>query len=170
MNLRYKSKEDMTSSVNLLISILIRYPEVSTINYDPESRTLKFSFLFQYKFKKSELEYIEKILKDSIDVYNRLETKEPGYIEIASDNMDDYTIIKIERDVDTLIQEEIALIVQCLQQSVKTRMLIENAPYEEDLEMQEELIESMLESVKCCHESKRLFAFREEGRVLVFNK
>ena len=41
---------------------------------------------------------------------------------------------------------------------------------EEDLLMQEELIEHMLENLKISSPEKNLIAFREEGRVLVFNK
>ena len=41
---------------------------------------------------------------------------------------------------------------------------------EEDLELQEEMIGHMLENIKGTTIGKKLIAFREEGRVLVFNK
>jgi hypothetical protein len=41
---------------------------------------------------------------------------------------------------------------------------------EEDLLVQEEIIDEMLQDVKDCRQDKNIVAFREEGRVVVFNK
>ncbi|AQS59297.1 hypothetical protein [Desulforamulus ferrireducens] len=172
MDLRYKGKEDLTNSVSLLISILIRYPEVAKINFDPEKNILKFTFIHAGVMTEAEIAGLKDKALSSIQVYNSLEYKAPRIINLDYKISDGFTMIEIQRDVDTLVQEEIALIVELFRQYISKNLVTEESEQlvEEDLEVQDELIEHMLESVKMKAENKRLYAFREEGRVLVFNK
>ncbi|MBM7854478.1 hypothetical protein JOC37_000851 [Desulfohalotomaculum tongense] len=168
----YKSSEDVTETVNLLTSILVRYPEISTINFNPEKKTLKLNFIFADVLEESELKSLQEFIRDSIEAYNMLERKKANILKISSQIIESLTIIQIERDIDTLVQGEIALIIQSLHQAGKTNIITENPEtfYEDDLKFQEEMIEAMLENVKSCNKGKPLFAFRADGRVLVFNK
>jgi len=170
---RCKNKRnEITDSVGLLISILVRYPEVATINFDPEKQLLKFTFIYSQVIKESEFNCIREELMNSIEVYNLLEKRNTSFISIEHQVFDNITLIEVERDVDTLAQEEITLIVELFRQNLDTNLVTEESEhlFEEDLIAQEEIIEHMLESIKSSTQDKYLFAFREEGRVLVFNK
>lgn len=173
LGVSYKgSGEDVTDSVGLLISILVRYPEVSTINFDPENQLLKFTFIYSQVLGDNELNNLREKLLDSIEVYNLLEGKETRVVSLSHQVCDKLTLIEVQRDVNTLTQEEINLIVELFHQYLNNNLVTEeNEQYiEEDLLAQEEIIEHMLESIKGSTQDKYLFAFREEGRVLVFNK
>lgn len=172
MDFRYKGKEDLTNSVSLLISILIRYPEVAKINFDPEKHALKFTFMYTGILSDAEIAELKHNILSSIEVYNALECKYPQVVHLDYKISDNLTMIEIQRDVDTLVQEEIALMVELFRQSIHKSLVTEESEQlvDEDLMVQEELIEHMLQSVKAKSENKRLYAFREEGRVLVFNK
>ena len=161
-----------TDTVGLLITILVRYPEVAKINFDPENQMLKFTFIYAQVFDESELTNLKTKLSDSIEAYNYLEGKETRFVDISYQVSENLTLIEVQRDVDTLAQEEITLIVEILQGSLKTNPVTEESDQllEEDLVAQEEFIEHMLENVKFSNHDKQFFAFREEGRVLVFNK
>jgi len=163
---------NVTESVGLLISILVRYPEVATINFDPEKHLLKFTFIYAQIMSKSELDNLCNKLMDSIAVYNLLEGKDTKFVSLNHQFCSDLTMIEVNRDVDTLTQEEIALIVELFRQCQQGNLVTEENGHfiEEDLVAQEEIIDHMLESIKCSKQDKPLFAFREEGRVIVFNK
>lgn len=170
---RYKSNRgNVTDSVGLLISILVRYPEVATVDFDPEKHLLKFTFIYSQVLGKDELENLHDKLINSIEVYYLLEGKEPKFISLNHQVCSNLTMIEIQRDVDTLVQEEITLMVNLFHQYLHTNLVTEGNEqlFEEDLIAQEELIEHMLENIKCSKQEKSLFAFREEGKVLVFNK
>lgn len=171
MEFELKNGARITDTASLAISILIRYPEVSTVNYNPLNKTIKFSFLISTNIDNVEFTTIKKCLIDSIDVYNVLEGRMVKLIDINKQNVDNYTLLEIQRDVETLTQGEIYLIVKSVFQSVKSNIIIDqlNVRNDEDVELQEELIESMLYSVKNSHTDKPLLAIREGGRVLVFN-
>lgn len=172
LDFRYKGKGDVTNSVSLLISILIRYPEVAKINFDPDKQILRFTFLYSRALSDTEINDLREKIISSIEVYNQLENKNPQVVILDYKVADNITMIEIQRDVDTLVQEEISLMVELFQQYVKNNLVTEEQEQlvDEILIEQEELIEHMLESVKTKSENKRLYAFREEGRVLVFNK
>mgnify|MGYP005848370273 CR=1 FL=1 len=173
MGVRCKNKrEDLTDSVGLLISILVRYPEVATINFDPDKQLLKFNFIYSQVIGDNELKNLKDKLMDSIEVYNLLEKKEVRVISISHQIFENLTLIEVLRDVGTLAQEEITLIVELFRQYLNANLVTEQSEhfFEEDMIAQEEIIEHMLESIKGSTQDKYLFAFRDEGRVLVFNK
>lgn len=171
MEFELKNGTDITDTVSLAISILIRYPEVSTINYNPVDKTIKFSFLISTNIDDAEFNTIQKLLMDSIDVYNMLEDRNVELVNITKQNIGDYTLLEIQRDIETLTQGEICVLVMSIHQSVQANIIIEKTSNinDEDNELQEELIESMLRSVKYSQTEKPLLAIREDGRVLVFN-
>lgn len=172
MDLRYKGQKDITDSVSLLISILVRYPEVATIDLEADHQVLKFTFLFNQSISTDNLTNLKGILLESIQVYNYLENRKPTRISINQQDCDEITVVEILRDVESLSQEEIALIVDVFNQYFRYNLVKEASDdmIEEDLLVQEELIEHMLESVKGNNDNDHLYAFREEGKVLVFNK
>lgn len=172
MGARCRTKDEVTNSVGLLISILVRYPEVATINFEPDKQILNFTFIISRPLGEVELTGMETILMDSIEVFNALEGRETGMVALKYQVGDQLTLIEVQRDVDTLILEEISLIVNLFRQHLQPSLVTEiNEPlFEEDMLIQEEIIDHMLESVREQVEEKYLYAFREEGRVLVFNK
>lgn len=174
MRLQYKSqpKEDVSDSIGLLISILVRYPEVGTINYDPVDQHLKFTFLLSSVLDETELVNFKNKVINSIETYNILEGKTPIVVKADYNLYENFTMIEVIRDVGTLSQEEISLVIELVYLNYKNQLVTEKNEnvVEEDLIMQEELIEHMLENLKLSSPEKNLIAFREEGRVLVFNK
>ncbi len=174
MNLQYKSKsqEEVSDSIGLLISILVRYPEVGTINYDPIDQDLKFTFMFSCVLDESELVNFKKKVIDSIQTYTELEGTRPTIVEAGYTICEGFSMFEIKRDVGTLTQEEISLVIELVYTDFRNYLVTEASEsiMEEDLLMQEELIEHMLENLKTSTPEKNLIAFREEGRVLVFNK
>ncbi len=174
MYLQYKLKpqQEVSDSIGLLISILVRYPEVGTINYDPLKQNLKFTFILTGELAEAKLVNFKKKVIESIETYNSLEGRSPACIEVNYYPGDNFTMFEITRDFRTLTQEEISLAIDLVYLNFKQNLVTEKSEYlvEEDLLMQEELIEQMLESLKTSFPQKNLIAFREEGRVLVFNK
>jgi len=172
LSIQYKIRDNMSDSVGLVTSILVRYPEVATIIFNPEQQVLKLTFILNQKPDFMAIETMKSRVTESIEVYNFLEGNKPGLVLIGLQECDQFTLIEIQRDVDTLVQEEIALIVQLFYDFFGNCLVTDynNSYFEEDLLMQEEIIEQMLENVKIKSDNKHWYAFREEGRVLVFNK
>lgn len=166
-----KGKEEVADGVGLLISILLRYPEVSVIRYEPNENVLGFSFISSDTIDDEYLKKIETTLIDGIEAWNLLENRKPKIMEIYTESTDGLSKIEMLRDMDSLSLEEVSLLVSLLDQMGVEIIVEGNESYlEEDLLLQEEVIRHLLDNIKKCDYNKNLFAFREEGRVLVFNQ
>jgi hypothetical protein len=170
LDFEYRNGKQVTDTVNLITLIMYWYPEISTVNFNPKLRTLKLGFLMSNNITNSEFCINQKMLMDSIEVFNHLEKRKPEVINISYQYIDNYTMIEIERDIDTLVQGEISLTILSLQQLAKNNIIIEkNYSDSEDDLLEKDIIDSMLIKVKNAKGDPPMLAFREEGRVLVFN-
>lgn len=164
--------ERISDGVNLLISILVRYPEIGTVNYDAAKSSIKFTFMLSSILAEAQFSLLKQTLLSSIDAYHTLESKKGAQSGIQLSACDNMAMLTIQRDVNTLTKGEIALIITLLREKIKDLLVVDDndAMLEEDLLVQEEVIDSMLESVRTKHEGNGLIGIREDGRVLVFNK
>ena len=169
---RHRSGDETGDSVNLLTSILVRYPEVATINFDPDQQLLTFTFILSRPIPGNGVVSLRDKLLASIDVFNWLDGRSVRYATVVHLPGEQLTRLEVKRDVESLEREEIGLIVEILRQYLKNDLVTEaNEPLAgEDALFQEEVIDQSLQVLKETSGVKCLFAFRDEGRVLVFDK
>lgn len=177
---RHELDDRAQTSVNLLMSILVRYPEIATVRFDPRGRCLKFTLIIrkhagkpgrERSFRKL-LDIFETKLRESLSSYQSLIDIEPSQFEVDKTEAGNFCIITIRRDVMTLTHDEISLIID-LANDVFARNLVvdhEAALMEEERMAQDEMIANMLDDLRESREGAKLIGFREEGRVVIFNK
>ncbi len=168
----WKEGESFSNSMSLIAFLLVRYPEIGTVRYDPDGKTLQFSFMIVKALEQEEFDKFQEQLLLSLDAISELQGKRPLRTEASFNRCDNLTFLEILRDIDSLSQEEIGLITGIVHQFFDGNLLFDQdeAAQEEDVVLQEEMIEHMLEDLKDSHQEKKLIGFREEGRVLVFNR
>ncbi len=168
----WKEGESFSNSMSLIAFLLVRYPEIGTVRFDPEQKTLQFSFILNNILKETDFESFKENLLLSINTISELQERNSGSIQIKFSVCDGLTFLEILRDIDSLNQEEIALIIGVVHRYFDGDLLLDQQEnlQEEDIVLQEEMIEHMLEDLKDSRQEKRLIGFREEGRVLIFNR
>lgn len=164
--------ERVSDGVNLLISILVRYPEIGTINFDAVKNTIKLTFMLSGIPANHAFAKVKELLLNSIGVYHMLEGTKEVTADVKLSSCGQVAMLTILRDVPTLSKGEITLIIALVRDNLKERLVADenDAMLEEDLLVQEEVIDNMLENIKVQHSGKGLIGIREDGRVLVFNK
>lgn len=172
VSVKDKSGEDISDSIRLLISILLRYPEVGSINFDPLSHELRLTFILSCEMGNNKIEETKGLIIDSIDMYHQLEKIRPSVFMIEWNHNDNYIIVDVKRDIDTLSKNEISFLMELFEIHFQNSLIVENNDdlWEEDLQIQDEMIGHMLEGIKKGMSDKKLIAYRDEGKVLVFNK
>lgn len=160
------------NSIGLLISILVRYPEVGTIKYEPDQKVLKFTFILNKRLGSERFRIFTRKLEESLGALAVVTQRELALVAVERFDYKQFTLIEVKRDVESLSQEEISLLSSLAHDYFGNSLVMEgNEPIqEEDLLLQEELIDHMLEDIKENLVEKDLIGFREEGRVFVFNK
>lgn len=171
--LRYRTSEAPNPrSLHLLLSFAVRYPEISTVRYDPRQQTLKLGFLLRGEVTKSEFSQTERKLQEMLEIYHLLEQRQPSVVAIAQDSLGELTSLSLERDIASLKPEELYTVVEFVRGRFADRVITEEIGVygEEDMIAQDEMIEEMLESLSRGRTGSNLIAIREDGRLMFFHK
>jgi len=168
------NNEQISDGVNLLVSILLRYPEIGTVSFDPEEHCLKFKIMLSALPTNNDFLTIKNLIIDSITAYNILEgfpSKMKRY-DLELSPYGQVGIINIIRDIYTISKDEITLLTTLLRDHLHNYLIIEtnDTLSDSDFQLQEEVIEDMLEKIKHYPRLSELIGIREESRILVFNK
>lgn len=171
MSLKFKNGEMVEDSTGLLISILVRYPEISSINLNQNSNDLKFTYTIAKEIEKEDSISLIKNLIDAIETYNYLEEQKAQTLNINDYRWSGVTVVEIFRDLQSLTQEEISLHIEILKQHLSNFLSIDEKQklFDHEIEEHDILIFNMLERIRDCNVDKSLMAVRDEGKVLVFN-
>lgn len=166
LNFQYKDGGKVPEGVELLISILVRYPEVCSVRYLQPSHALKFRFILRAP---ENGENLMQKLREALDVYHRFEGNTMQLCEVEQKLEDQLTLLTITRDVESMSQMEVGLIVDLVKAEWSKQLIFEEEVFSEDeLIFQEELIGQILQSFRESSLDKGFIAVREEGRVLVY--
>jgi len=161
-----------SGSAGLLVSILLRFPEVGSVTFDPQSHALCFTLLLKQRMVAESFRNLQVLVLESIAAFSFLQGIEPRLIDITRTSLQGLTAIEISRDAETLTREEISLLIGLMRSHFGEGLVVESDSglMEEDLIVQEQLIDEALDDLRETQQQQNLIAYREGGRVLVFNK
>lgn len=171
-----KSEQDKKPNmdcINLLTSILICYPEISIITFEPEAEEVHLNYTVNKSMSEAERTNLKNFFIDSMEAYYYLEGTEPQIIRISLTVHDKITFIDVERDVKTFSHGEIRLFSELLKEKFGDSVGDESdrVPLiDSSVLAQSELIDTMLGSIKINPVSEKMIGIREDGRVIVYNK
>ena len=153
-------------SSGLLVSILLRYPEVVTISCCQEQQALVLKFLVA---KDCEFETLHNKLTQALEMYHKIEGRKMLLCNIEKYEQELDSLV-ITRDLHSITQNEMNLIIEMMKSLLGKHLIIdENNLPEDELILQEEIINHMLAAIRTNGTEKNFTAVREDGRVLVFN-
>jgi hypothetical protein len=163
---------DQGGTVGLFVSILVRYPEVASVTYRRETRSLRVSLLARSVLTSDCVASLRDRLDKSIRAYARLVGRDVRVFDLAVKTKSGVSVVQWWRDIDSLTQGELSLVLAVARSFLGEKLVVDHLPHieVEELAVQEELIEEMLENLRDSRQPPNLIAFREEGRVLVYNQ
>ncbi len=167
-----KKKPNM-DGINLLVSILVCYPEMATVSFEPKEDSLHMSFALREVPSEPSFAAAGQFIRESILTYHHLEGFPGAHVSLALEAQGNTAFIHIVRDVATLSRGEIRLITALMEEHFSSLLILERDKDLQDLEadaIQEEAIDHMLGNLKINRITDRMVGVREEGRVMVFNK
>lgn len=163
-----------SDSANLLISILIRFPQIGTVKLDSKKGLIGFDFMLSNEVAETELELYKEKLLQMLNAYHFVTQFKPSNIQLELRNLfKNYKFLSIRRDLASLSRGELSLIITSLADTFSARLLMDETggipDSFDEFGFPDELIDSMLENLRINKTSKNLTAMRENGRVLVFS-
>jgi len=157
---------ETASQVDLLVTLLVRFPEMSAVHYEPDEQVLRMVFLLKGRLEDQEA--LSATYRSHLAVFHRLQKKAPRINTITLSGNSQLTILEIKRDMATLSLAELNPTMELLNQSCGEIIVREGPPEVEDDWENNALIELLLSEAKTVGR-ERLSGFRQDGRVLVFS-
>lgn len=158
-----------TRGLVALIAVLMRYPEVSSVQYTPESQNLQISLVVRGRLESDQWDELKEQLIGALVTYRDM-TKRPLIgIALSHTVVQDMTMLELVRDAQTLSIEEVGILIEMVRDQTELAFISDaHDLLEEDMMVQEETIHERLKAVQE-EGSGQLVALRDEGRVLIFN-
>ena len=154
---------------NLLISLLVRYPEISSVHISSSEAELELVFLFHNALEEAALASLEERLRTFLGALSRLDGV-PRRLDVRHGSHGGVTRLVIARDLASLVAEEFAIIVSVVKERFGEILSVdekgESALTGTD---DEETIVDTLEELRKRLPERELIVIRDQGRVLVFS-
>jgi len=159
-------------TVGLSVSILVRYPEVASVTYRRDSHSVKLAFLIRSALGDGDVAAFRSLVERSIRAYAALRKRRVHLFELEAKVCSGVSVFEMRRDINSLTQGELSMVLGLAAEFFGESLVVDRAPDVEsdELAAQEELIEEMLDDLRDSPRESNLIAFREEGRVLIFNQ
>ena len=146
--------EQARPGVQLLASVLVCFPEIEAVSYEPHQELLTMDFVVRAHPAPVEIETFAAFLAESIETYHVLEGSVVSEVDFSYEQHEALTILHLARRMDELLVDPHGAEVL----DAEFRMI------------QHETLERMLMAVRELPLRDRLVGIRERDQVVVYNR
>ncbi|MBV9440600.1 MAG: hypothetical protein JOZ24_11460 [Candidatus Eremiobacteraeota bacterium] len=162
---------ESADTVNRVVALLTRFPEIHSVRSNPSDATLTLSFALRRPLDRAQSRALAERVAEHVRAFLELRGEEPGRIALACDRDANVTFVHVTRDAATFAREELELLVALFADAFGDALVRDaaGAPLDDDdPAARDELVEVALEALRDPAGRQRLVGFREEQRVLVY--
>lgn len=158
-----------TRGLGTLIAVIMRYPEVSSVQCNPEAKTMLVTFVVRGTVDETVWSTVAEDAQSALTTYREMTRRPLQTLSLGYAPQGAVSTIELVRDTDTVSVEEIGILIEMLRDQAEMTVLFDpHDLLEEDMMVQEETIQERLHAL-VQEGSGQLVAMRDEGRVLIFN-
>jgi len=161
---------ETSDAVGLIITLLVRFPEIATIVSHPTDGTLTLSFGITSALDRVSVMAVRDSVNEHVRALLACGRDEPDALEVRCDSDAGMSFVRITRDVRSLTREELHVLVAVLADRFGERLVKSPASddaFDDDVAA-DEVVEYALEALRDPAHQRSLVGYREEKRVLVY--
>jgi hypothetical protein len=162
---------ESADTVNRVVALLIRFPELHSVRSNPADATLALSFAVRERLDRAATATITERVNEHVRAFLDLRGEAPAKIGVTCDRDAAVTFVHVTRDAETFAREELELLVAIFADQYGERLVRDGenaAPLDDDPAARDEQVEVALDALRDPTQRQRLVGFREEQRVLVY--
>lgn len=154
-----------------VLSAFIRYPEMSSIKYEAKNNTAAMEMIIKgHIVDKQQRRFIERS-RQSLALFYKLHQIAPSDLEINFASRRDITILTFTRDLDSLVEDEIELFMILACQEFSAVLLADVMEEHCSCASYHEFKKSVMQKInREQHPYQKVFAYRDRGKMFVFDK
>lgn len=156
--------------VNLLVSLLVRYPEISSVHVATANHALELSFLLRGTVEPARIDALARRLQACLDALSALDGRQRRILSVTGRAYRSLTRLVVSRSLRDLAAEEFPIILETVKEAFGDLVVIDEG--ESDLQEvvdEEAGLDATLEALRTKGVRQEMIGIRDEGRVLVFN-
>ncbi len=164
--------DDSSYHVNMIINLLMRFPEIFTVTYNLGASSYCLSYMIKGKVVQEDYISLRRRLEENLEAYCYFKKKDNCKIRLGKEHYGCFTRLEVKLAGGNLTGEEISLITRLIHDAFGPNLISELRPDDVDLEdgvsTWEEMM-SLISNRDSGSEVNKLFAFREAGKVYVYD-
>jgi len=161
---------ESADTVNRVVALLIRFPELHSVRSNPADATLTLSFAVRKRLDRLEARALGERISEHVRAFLDLRGDTPEKVAVAYDKDAAVTFVHVTRDAASFSREEFELLTAIFADAYGDRLVRDgaSAPLDDDPAARDEQVEVALDALRDPAQRQRLVGFREEQRVLVY--
>ncbi|HPF21161.1 MAG TPA: hypothetical protein PLC88_07450 [Syntrophomonas sp.] len=162
---------DIEAALDAVISVFIRNPEISSIQYQAEQNVIAIEMIITENIDVQDNLMICRNLEAALGMIHKLRGTEPKKLGIELNNQGNIGILVLRRDALTLSEEEVDLYVQLAGQKFEAMLLRENDRNSLLKNRFDDIKKQLLQSLNQPDRlTRNIFAYRDRGKMFVFDR
>ena len=166
-----RSAFESNDTVNHVVALLVRFPEIHSVRSNPADQSLTLAFAVGARLDREAVRTFGELLTDHVRAALELRGEEPSKVVVSAERDAHVTFINVARDFASFTREELELQIELFADRFGAKLVKNPAPDEpldDDPATRDELVETALDALRDPAQRNRLVGFREEKRVLVY--
>ncbi|UOF89422.1 hypothetical protein LSG31_16170 [Fodinisporobacter ferrooxydans] len=160
-----------SDGANLLITLLVRFPEIFSVRYEQARNSLVFTFLIKKKLNHRELEDVKNRFHEYLELYSSFDPISHKKGSLDSFLIDSITFLVYEQSPQELHTYELKLLTGLLREQFQDRLCMEDLKLRtEEQDRQETTIQHVLGQTHMFPHEKNIEVVRDGHHVYVYNK
>ncbi|MBM3451169.1 MAG: hypothetical protein FJX78_09370 [Armatimonadetes bacterium] len=155
--------------VSFLAALLMRFPQVATVAFDPATGSLRLVLLLRRRLPAGAFLAFRQRVEDAVNVYFELDRAGRPDIEVRRTTEKNITRVEVVRGVDDLTCEEIEIIARIAEERFGEDLILAESDDDEEARYDhEDNLRYALEHARDLRLGRPLIGLRERGRVLIY--
>lgn len=162
---------ESSDTVNVIVALLVRFPEISSIVSRPADGTVKLSYVAAKRLDRRAQRELAAAITEHVRTFLELTGDEPMTLRVTCEVDGATTFIHVTRDAESFTREELMLQLALLAERFGDALVKNPAPDEpidEDPAARDEVVDCAIDVMRDPERQKSLVGYREEKRVLVY--
>lgn len=168
-------RKQASIGVQLIASLLVCYPEIDTVTYEPEDTEITLDFVVKGStVSHEEMEEFAKLLDESVQTYHDLHGGNPVWLAVDADIHGQRMAVHVKRQLSTMLRGELDLLAQLFQDKFGDKLQADGHNIDvlepEFSSLQSNLLDQMLDTAQEQRIKERMIGMRDKDKVLVYNR
>ena len=168
---RPRNAFESADTVNRVVALLVRFPELHSIRSNPADATLTLTYAVSKRLELAATRQFADVVAEHVRAFHDLGGEGIDTIAVACERDADVTFVHVTRDLASFSPEELALQVAVFGRhfgdALLTNPQVDEAA-DDEAATDDESVELALDALRDPAQRQRLVGVREEKRVLVY--